>query len=141
MPLTSQIVTKNASADFHSLAKVVVRRSCQNVNMANEDKNGGPNYLQAWREYRNMTQETLADKLDTSPSVISMLESGERGLSAKWLRRLAPVLGVQPGYILDFAPNDLDSDLLDIWVNTSPEQRRQLVDVAKAVVRRTGTTG
>lgn len=109
--------------------------------MANEDKNGGPNYLQAWREFRGFTQEALAEKVSTTGSVISMLEAGERALSPKWLRKLAPALKTQPGYILDFDPHELDSDLVDIWVNASPDERRRLVDVAKAVVGRTGTAG
>lgn len=125
-----------ASGIFHSLAKDRSRAVCQIVNMASEEKNGGPNYLQAWREFRKLTQEALAEKVGTTGSVISMLEAGERALGPKWLRKLAPALKTQPGYILDFDPNELDSDLIEIWVNASPDQKRQLVDVARAVVQR-----
>lgn len=61
-------------------------------------KNGGPNYLRQWREYRRMTQEELTGAMDppTTGSVISLLEDGERGLSLKWLRRLAPALRTRP---------------------------------------------
>jgi transcriptional regulator with XRE-family HTH domain len=99
------------------------------------DKNGGPNNLKAWREFRKLSQEALAAKVGTTGTVISMLESGDRGLSAKWLRKLAPALNIQPGHLLDHDPNDLPTDILEIWMSADPDQKRQLVDVAKALVR------
>src|SRR4029078_7692151 len=60
-----------------------------------------PNNLRAWRKFRRMTQQELADAVDTAKSVISDLERGVVQLNDKWLRRLAPVLKTQPGHILD----------------------------------------
>lgn len=97
-----------------------------------------PKLPSGWREFRGLTQEALAEKVKTTGSVISMLEAGERQLSSKWLRKLAPALRTRPGFMLDFDPNDLDADLIEIWVNANQEQRRQLVDVAKAVMRKAG---
>jgi transcriptional regulator with XRE-family HTH domain len=106
------------------------------------DKNGGPNNLKAWREHRSMSQEELAAAVEppTSPTMISMLESGDRGLSAKWLRRLGDALKVSPGHLLDHNPRDLSADILDIWSNADPATRRQIAEVAKAIVK-TGTNG
>lgn len=73
--------------------------------------NDGPNYLRAWREHRHLTQEKLADKVGTTKSVISNLELGERGLSGKWLRRLAPALETQPGLLLDYHPDTVPAAL------------------------------
>lgn len=103
-----------------------------------ENKNAGPNHLQAWRLYRKLTQAELAEKVETTQHQIAYLESGERGLSAKWLRRLAPALNTTPGMLLDHDPNELSADILDIWGSADLRQRRQLIDVAKAIVR-TGT--
>lgn len=102
------------------------------------DKNGGPNYLRAWRVFRGLTQEQLADRVDTNPNMIGYLESGERGLSAKWLRRLAPALDTTPGMILDHDPSTLDSDIIDIWAHAGSREKRQLADIAKTILR-TGT--
>lgn len=66
-----------------------------------EDKNGGPNYLQEWRELRDLTQEELAEEAGTTGSVISLLEAGDRGMSLKWMRRLAPALKVSPGQLAE----------------------------------------
>lgn len=98
-------------------------------------KNGGPNYLQAWREFKRMSQEELAEKAGTTGSVISLLESGERGLSAKWLRRLAPALGTTPGMLLDHDPRELDSDVIDMWSHAPPHQRRQIAEITRTILR------
>lgn len=140
MPVTSQIVMEKSRGNLHRLAKAQILRLCQNVNMADNAKNGGPNHLQAWREYRGMTQEQLAERAGTTGSVISMLEAGERGLSAKWLRKLAPILDTTPGHLLDLNPNELDNDVIDIWATASSRQRAQIVQIAKTIVH-TGTEG
>lgn len=102
------------------------------------DKNAGPNHLAAWREFRQMTQEDLAEKVGTSPGMISMLENGERGLSAKWLRRLAPVLKTTPGHLLEHDPHNMDTDVLDIWANIAAVDRDQARRVLRSFVK-TGT--
>jgi SOS-response transcriptional repressor LexA len=50
------------------------------------------NYLKDWRQHRRLSQPQLADAVGTSTATISRLEAGQRGLSQKWLERLAPVL-------------------------------------------------
>jgi transcriptional regulator with XRE-family HTH domain len=102
------------------------------------DKNGGPNYLRAWRTFRKLTQEQLAERVGTNPNMIGYLEAGERGLSAKWLRRLADALDTTPGMILDHDPHELDSDVVDIWVHGNERQRRQISEIARTLVK-TGT--
>jgi transcriptional regulator with XRE-family HTH domain len=99
-----------------------------------DEKNGGPNYLRDWRDFRKLTQEDLAAMVDTSVSVISMLESGQRGLSAKWLRRLAPALQTTPGFLLEHNPYDLPNDILDIWNRAQPEQKEQIKALAETVI-------
>ena len=84
-----------------------------------------PNHLRAWREFRELTQEQVAEAVGTTAGVISLLESGARGLSLKWLLRLAPVLKTTPGLILDHDPNDLDSAIIEIWSRVPEETRPQ----------------
>lgn len=99
-----------------------------------DDKNGGPNYLSAWRRFRHLSQAQLAEAVGTSLSMISHLETGERGLSSKWLRRLAPALGTTPGFLLDHDPYDLPPDIMDIWNRGSAEQQQQIAAVAETIV-------
>lgn len=58
------------------------------------------NYLAEWRKHRNLTQDQVASRAKTSKPTISRLESGERGLSKKWLDRLAPILDTTPAGLL-----------------------------------------
>lgn len=92
-----------------------------------------PNFLRAWREYRGMTQAKLAEAVDTTGAVISLLEAGERGLSDKWLRRLAPVLGTTPGNLLDMDPKDVDHDIFEIINSMPKEMQEQAKSVLKAL--------
>jgi transcriptional regulator with XRE-family HTH domain len=94
------------------------------------------NFLRAWREYRHMTQAQLAEAVDTTGAVISLLESGQRGLSDKWLRRLAPVLDTRPGHLLEVDPNDVSGDVLEIWADIPEESREQARDVLKTFRRK-----
>jgi transcriptional regulator with XRE-family HTH domain len=84
------------------------------------------NYLRAWREYRGLTQAQLAAIIGTEGSVISLLESGDRGLSDRWLRRLAPALETTPSLLLDFEPAQVDATMLELWPPIrSPEGLRR----------------
>jgi transcriptional regulator with XRE-family HTH domain len=87
------------------------------------------NHLREWREFRRMTQTQLAEAVDTKGSVISLLESGNRRLSDKWLRRLAPVLKTTAGHLLDHNPEDLPTDVLEIWADIPEERRQQALQV------------
>lgn len=116
----------------------VAMRQCHIVSVSDQEKNGGPNHLKAWREYRKLTQSKLAERVGTNSNMIGYLESGERALSAKWLRRLADALEITPGHLLDHDPAHLDNDILEIWMGADPVVRRQLAEVAKALVRTGG---
>ena len=78
-------------------------------------ENTHKNYLRQWREFRKMSQNDLADKAETTKSVISLLENEKRPLSSTWLRKFAAILDTQPGWILDHNPNNIDMDILEIW--------------------------
>jgi transcriptional regulator with XRE-family HTH domain len=114
-----------SSPEYHSLCGEGHLTKCDIAGMANPDKNAGPNHLRAWREYRKLTQDELAARVGTNQNMIGYLESGERGLSAKWLRRLAPALDTTPGMLLDHNPHTLSADVIDIWTSadaTSPRR-------------------
>lgn len=84
--------------------------------------------------FREMTQADLAEAVGTNANVIHHLENGDRGLSHKWLVKLAPALGTTPGFLLDHNPFDLPNDLFEIWNRSSIEQKQQITSVAEALV-------
>lgn len=137
-PDTSHIVMLDATPHYHNLCGASVITICDNRIMSNDDKNGGPNHLKAWREFREFSQQQLADAVGTTQHQVAYLESGERGLSAKWLRKLAAALDTTVGMILDHDPHELDSDIIEIWATASNRQKKQLSEIAKTILK-TGT--
>lgn len=113
----------------------------QNAIMDSADKNGGPNNLRAWRMKKGLTQQELADKVvpPTTANMIQYLESGERGLSLKWLRRLADAMDMTVGHLTDHTPETVEPDVLDFWTGKlNLQQKRQLAAIAEALTK-TGT--
>lgn len=118
--------------------------SSQTANMDDaDDKNGGPNNLRAWMRYRKKTGAQMADAIGggVTPGMISDLANSKRQLSAKWLRRLAPVLETTPGHLLDHDTYELPNDIVEVWLGATADQRRQLMALAKVVVDTTDKTG
>jgi transcriptional regulator with XRE-family HTH domain len=95
-----------------------------------------PNHLRAWREFRKMTQEQLAEAIGTTAPVVSLLESGDRSLSLKWLLRLAPALRTTPGILLDHDPNTLDTDVLEIWARVPDSVKPQAQEILRTFTRK-----
>lgn len=95
------------------------------------------NHLRAWREYRGLTQAQLGELVDTTDNVISMLESGDRQLSQKWLVRLAPALKTRAGFLLEFAPEDADLSILEAIVDVPADRKGEALRILR--VFKTGT--
>jgi len=85
-----------------------------------------------------MTQEELAEAVEppTTGPVISLLEDGGRGLSLKWLRRLAPALRTRPGFLADYDPNNLDTRALEMIEEMPAEQKEQAVKILETFVKK-----
>jgi transcriptional regulator with XRE-family HTH domain len=77
-------------------------------------RNPERNHLKAWREHRGMTQARLAEAIGTTGAVISLLESGDRRVSHKWLLRIAPALNTRPAQLLEFDPSEAANDTVEI---------------------------
>jgi len=107
--------------------------------MARKTTKEATNHLRAWREFRRMTQEQLAEKIGTAGNVIGLLESGERQLSPKWLHKLAPALKTRAGFLLEFDPRDADLEVLEAIVALPADQKPQAVRVLRAM--KTGADG
>jgi DNA-binding XRE family transcriptional regulator len=61
----------------------------------------GQNALKVIREWKNMTQEVLAEATGLSKNFISMLETGRRNLTDKTARKLASKLDVDIDALLN----------------------------------------
>lgn len=140
MPYKSQNASYDASGFPRTFVKDGRGRSSHNARMPRPSVKKAANHLRAWREFRLLTQEELGDLVGTAGNVIGLLESGERGLSQKWLNKLAPALGTTPGFLLDHDPHDLPTSVLDTWAAIPEENRPQALAVLETF-KRTGTGG
>lgn len=95
-------------------------------------------FLKHWREYRNLTQEQLADRVGWSVGNVSQLERGLQGYSDEGLALLAEALQCTPGQILDVDPTN-DDAIWSLWERAKPAQRDALLEVAKGMVPKTRT--
>lgn len=73
-------------------------------------------YLAAWRDFRNLSLEELAEEVGTSKGQISDLETGATKGGTKqsarynrdWVESLARALQTTPGFLLDVNPYSVD---------------------------------
>jgi transcriptional regulator with XRE-family HTH domain len=56
--------------------------------------------VRRWRLRCGLTQEELATRLSTAPRHVQRIERGEMNMSLLYLRRVARVLGTEPGALL-----------------------------------------
>lgn len=92
--------------------------------------------LKEWREFRDMTQEQLAEAMGWSVSNISQLERGLQGYSQEGLEALAAVLRCDPGQLINVDP--LNGEIWSIWEGAKAGERQMIVDLARTVTK-TGT--
>src|SRR5690606_25485436 len=91
-------------------------------------------FIRQWRQHRNLTLEQLADRIDMTPSALSMLERGQRGYQQDTLEIIAEALQTDPASLLMRDPSDEEA-IWSIWDNASEAERRQIVSVAAALKR------
>jgi transcriptional regulator with XRE-family HTH domain len=94
-------------------------------------------YIAQWRDYRHLTQEQLAARLNMTQSHLSMLENGKRGYTQETLEAVADALQTDVASLLMRDPTDPDA-IWSIWDNAKEGERRLIVDIAKTVTK-TGT--
>lgn len=94
-------------------------------------------FIRQWRKHRGLTLQKLADRLEMTPSHLSMLERGLRGYTQDMLEALSDALSTDPASLLMRDPTDPDA-IWSIWDQAKPGERQQIVDVARALIR-TGT--
>jgi transcriptional regulator with XRE-family HTH domain len=61
-------------------------------------------FVREWRKFRGLTQEKLAEKLDTTKANISRIENLHQGYTQDFLEACAEVLKVDPAALLSENP-------------------------------------
>lgn len=108
----------------------------QNVDMA-KPRQFRRTFIRQWRQARHLTLEQLAARLDMTASHLSMLERGERGYAQETLEKIADALQTDPASLLMRNPQDTDA-IWSVWEQAKPGQRRQIVEIAKTLLKTAG---
>lgn len=96
-------------------------------------------FFRQWREHRGLTQEQLAERLETSVASISRLESGTQPYTQDVLEALAEELHTDPASLLMRDPTDPEA-IWSLWDQAKQGERTLIEELARSVVK-TGTKG
>src|SRR5204863_9937591 len=73
-------------------------------------------FFKEWRDHRGLSQERLAERLDTSVASVSRIETGKQPYTQDYLEALAAALQTDPASLLMRDPSDPDA-IWTIWDN------------------------
>lgn len=91
-----------------------------------------PTFVREWRHYRNLTQDTLAERVGTTKTSISRIEAGEQPYTQDFLEACAEALMCEPADLLMRDPTDPEG-IWSLWDSAKPAERRRVVRVLKAL--------
>jgi transcriptional regulator with XRE-family HTH domain len=89
-------------------------------------------YLAEWREHKGLTQQALADRLETTDVTISRWETGKRQPNLDAQAAIAEALGIDP-FDLRRHPDQPSADAL--LRDQPPEVRDQAIRLIQAIRR------
>lgn len=93
-------------------------------------------FLREWREYRGLSQERLAARIEATAGLISQIETGKTKLTEERLGLLAIALQCDPGDILSRDPNGPDYQLWRIIKGLPPQEQEQALRIIKALTQK-----
>jgi len=92
-----------------------------------------PNYIRQWREYRNKTQDQLAEAVGISTSHLSRIERGEREYMQSLLEAMSEYLETDPGSLLMRDPTQAQN-IWSLWDQASIGQKQDIERLARVVI-------
>lgn len=120
---------------FGDVAKL--RSPAHPVHMAKAPKS--THYIRAWRKFRGLTLEQLAERIGMTHQNLGKIERGKVPYNQVLLEALAEELRCGPADLIMRDPTGPDA-IWSIWDQLKPAERTQVVEIAKTI-KRTGTDG
>lgn len=88
----------------------------------------------------NLTQEEMADKINTSVAFYSRIETGKSHINLKRLVQISDLFGVTAGYFLvgssENADEYLNREFNEILKQCTPKQQKFIYDLAELVLKK-----
>jgi transcriptional regulator with XRE-family HTH domain len=93
-------------------------------------------YVKQWREYRELTQEQLAERVGKSRGLISQIESGTTDLTEEMIYALAEAFNHTPGDVFRVNPlkEGVVVDITDALRGESPDLQAQALGYVRGLV-------
>lgn len=94
-------------------------------------------FLREWREFRELTQEAAADRVDVDRTTLSKIERGILPYNQDFLERLALAYGCEPAELLGINPLQPDPPKL-VYARlraAPPDVQRRAVAVLEALLK------
>lgn len=98
-----------------------------------------PTFMRQWRQHRGKTLVQVAEELHVTHGYLSKVERGRQPYNQELLERLAGLYLCEPVDLLIRDPSEPES-IWSLWEQAKPGQRRQIENVAAALLK-TGTGG
>lgn len=89
-------------------------------------------FFKEWREHRGLTQEQVAERLDTTKATVSRMESGKVQYNRGYVEALADALQVEPEQLFHHPDRPSIDALLQ---KASPEDRARVLSVVEALLK------
>jgi transcriptional regulator with XRE-family HTH domain len=84
-------------------------------------------FLREWREYRNLSQYALADRIGKTQGLISQLENAKVNYTGDLLEALADALRCEAADLIVRNPLDPEAPW-SIWDTLKPAERKKTID-------------
>ena len=106
-------------------------------------KKGPPrHFLREWRDYRNLTQEELAEMVGISHGAVSQIERGEVGFTQRSLEAFAKALSCKSGNLIDRNPIADTFEPIKLFERIPASRRNLAIQMLKTLANdATGTDG
>lgn len=95
-------------------------------------------FIKEWREYRGLSQEQLAERIDRTRGLVGQLETYRTNYTAETLEALAHALQCEPWDLLNVDPSKEGQvvDLMGLLRQATPEQRERAIGYIEGLVRK-----
>ena len=92
-----------------------------------------PTLLREWRKHRNLTQESLASRVDRSEATISRLETQRQAYTQVLLEALAEALQCEPSDIISRRPGEPTDEVQRILERMGIEEQGQILGIVRVM--------
>jgi transcriptional regulator with XRE-family HTH domain len=93
-----------------------------------------PTFIRQWRKSKNLTLETVADRIGVSHATLSRIERGKQDYNQTLLELLAEEFGTDPVSLLIRNPTDPEG-IWSVWDQAKPGLRRQLAEIGRTLLK------